>query len=67
MSTNSPTEGTGDTPADVTTRGSGEGSGSGEVPPFSPEQLVLIDRLIASRKGPTWCCWGFWHNHDDYR
>ena len=52
MSTNSPTEGTGDAPADVTT-GGGKGRGSGEVPPFSPEQLVLIDCLIGSHVPTT--------------
>ena len=45
MSTDAPT----DSRADVATGGSVEGDGSRKPTPFSPEQIVVIDRLIAAR------------------
>ena len=45
MSTDAPT----DARADMATGGGGEGDGPLEPTPFSPEQMVVIDRLIAAR------------------
>lgn len=53
MNMNSPMERTGDTPADATSGSGREDSGLGEVMPFSPKQLVLIDCLITSCAATT--------------